>query len=137
MEIFAKQNNLDFYLFSGFRSYNKQQKLWEANHFISNDFLALPGFSEHQTGLAVDVACLQTGLTRYFEDTLEFEFLLNNAHKFGFILRYPKDKKDITGYEYEPWHYRYVGVDVARICYEENLTLEEYFYKYLEIPISN
>lgn len=137
MEIFAKQNNLDFYLFSGFRSYNKQQKLWEANNFISNDFLALPGFSEHQTGLAVDVACLQTGLTRYFEDTLEFEFLLNNAHKFGFILRYPKDKKDITGYEYEPWHYRYVGVDVARICYEENLTLEEYFYKYLEIPISN
>ena len=137
LEIFAKQNNLDFYLFSGFRSYNKQQKLWEANNFISNDFLALPGFSEHQTGLAVDVACLQTGLTRHFEDTLEFEFLLNNTHKFGFILRYPKDKKDITGYEYEPWHYRYVGLDVARICYEENLTLEEYFYKYLEIPISN
>ena len=68
---------------------------------------------------------------------MEYEFLTQNAHKFGFILRYPKDKKDITGYEYEPWHYRYVGIDVAKICYEESLTLEEYFYKYLEIPILN
>lgn len=134
MEIFAKQNNLSIYLFSCFRSYSKQQILWEMNSFITSDYLALPGFSEHQTGLSVDIASLKTGLTSDFENTLEFKFLMNNAHKYGFILRYPKDKKDITGYGYEPWHFRYVGKEIAKICYKENLTLEEYFYKYFEIP---
>lgn len=135
MEKVAKQNKLNIYLFSSFRSYEKQKNLWELNGFITNDYLALPGFSEHQTGLAVDIACLETGLTSHFESTEEFVFLTNNAHKFGFILRYPKNKKHITGYEYESWHYRYVGVDIATFCYENNLTLEEYIYKYTILPL--
>ena len=135
MEKVAKQNNLNFCLFSSFRSYEKQNKLWELNGFITNDYLAIPGFSEHQTGLAVDIACLETGLTSYFENTLEFKFLKENAHKFGFILRYPKDKKHITGYPYESWHYRFVGIEIATICYENDLTLEEYIYKYTIIPV--
>lgn len=131
MEIFLKQNNINILLFSGYRSYLKQVSLWNKNNNPNNLFLAKPGFSEHQTGLALDIATKESGLTIHFENTEAFKFLKENAHKFGFIIRYPKDKEHITGYAYEPWHFRYVGIDVAKIIYENNLTLEEYFYYYL------
>ena len=62
-----------------------------------------------------------------------FEYLINNAHKYGFILRYPKGKENITGYSYEPWHFRFVGKEIATFIYNNNLTLEEYIYQYVEL----
>ena len=124
----ASKLGLNLTLFSGYRSYSYQENLYNNS---TTGFVAKPGSSEHQSGYAVDVSTKECGLTTNFENTLEFTFLKNNAHKYGFILRYPKNKEDITGYPYEPWHYRYVGNTCAKIIYQENLTLEEYFYYYL------
>ena len=94
-------------------------------------YSAYPGTSEHQTGLCLDFITAQmTALDTSFEETSAFEWLSKNAYRYGFILRYPKDKTEITGYSYEPWHYRYVGVDAAAAIWKNNLTLEEY----LEMP---
>ena len=131
MEIFLKQKNIDILLFSGYRTYQKQVLLWNNNNNPHNLYLAKPGFSEHQTGLALDIATKETGLTIHFANTKTFKILKENAHKFGFILRYPQGKEDITGYAYEPWHFRYVGEEIAETIYKNNLTLEEYFYYYL------
>ena len=68
----------------------------------------------------------------YFEDTKEFLWLSRNAHKYGFILRYPKDKENITGFKFEPWHYRYVGIEVATYIKKHNLTFEEYYAYFVE-----
>lgn len=87
------------------------------------------GASEHHTGLCVDVVekrSVNRELDESFEETEAFAWLSQNAHKYGFILRYPKDKTNITKYSYEPWHYRFVGVYAATIIYEDNITLEEY-----------
>ena len=86
---------------------------------------ARAGHSEHQTGLAVDVSNSSLDYDN-FESTKEFYWMKNNAHKFGFILRYPKASFHITGFKYEPWHYRYVGIKIATYIYKNNLTLEEY-----------
>lgn len=94
---------------------------------VANFYSARPGTSEHQTGLCVDFMTLyMTALDNSFEDTDAFRWLSENAHRFGFILRYPKGKSDITGYVYEPWHYRYVGREVATEIYYSGVTLEEY-----------
>jgi hypothetical protein len=92
-------------------------------------YSAAPGNSEHQTGLAIDVSCksINFGLTNSFASTPEGLWLKDNCWRFGFILRYPKDKEHITGYAYEPWHIRYVGVPLAYYLYNNNLTLEEYY----------
>jgi len=115
---------------SAYRDYDYQKNLF--NYYVSEKGLdyalecsARPGFSEHQTGLAVDVE----GTNRdydHFDEADEFEWMKNNAHKYGFILRYPKGKEKITKFKYEPWHYRYVGESIATYIYENNLTLEEY-----------
>ncbi|MDD2378235.1 MAG: M15 family metallopeptidase [Bacilli bacterium] len=89
---------------------------------------ARPGYSEHQTGLAIDVMGSNNDYN-LFEESIEFNWMRNNAHRYGFILRYPYDKTDITGYKYEPWHYRYVGLKTAEYIYKHNLTLEEYIKK--------
>lgn len=90
--------------------------------------VAIPRTSEHHTGLAIDIALLKDG--KYIEDITGYEeelkWLYNNCHNFGFILRYPKGKENITGYSYEPWHFRYVGKSVAKKIFEGNITLEEY-----------
>ena len=104
--------------------------MWKNNNQVNELYLAKPGYSEHQTGLSIDVGTKDSGLTIHFENTLAFKTLKENAHLFGFILRYPKDKEELTGYAYEPWHFRYVGPVHAKIIYENNLTLEEYFYYY-------
>ncbi len=118
---------------TAYRSYGFQQILW--NNYVANEgeaaasrFSAKPGQSEHQSGLAVDVSApsVNYALTRDFGTTAEGIWLARNAHRFGFIIRFPEDKEDITGYLYEPWHIRYVGEPVAAEIYAKELTLEEY-----------
>ena len=90
-------------------------------------YSARPGTSEHQTGLCVDfMTNTMTELDNSFERSRAFEWLTENAYRFGFILRYPKDKEDVTGYNYESWHYRFVGRSAATVIHEKNETLEEY-----------
>ena len=90
-------------------------------------YSAKPGYSEHQTGLAFDINSIRDS----FADTKEGLWLAKNAHIYGFILRYPKGKESITGYKYEPWHYRYVGVSVAQYIFENQITFEEYYAKFV------
>lgn len=119
---------------STYRSYDYQKKLYK--HYVktkgkkyANMCSAKPGHSEHQTGLAVDISSSNLDYDN-FEKTKEFNWVKNNAHKYGFIMRYPKGKTHITGYKYEPWHYRYVGMRIANIIYNKDLTLEEYVSLY-------
>ena len=128
----AKKEGIKIYNVSGYRSYNTQKSLY--NSYVSRDgkakadtYSARAGTSEHQTGLATDVNSISTS----FDTTDAFKWLSKNAYKYGFILRYPKGKENITGYMYEPWHYRYVGKDVAKVIYEKNITYEEYYATYL------
>ena len=95
---------------------------------VVQSYSALPGQSEHQTGLCIDFTTSAMGgqLNEAFEETAAFEWLSKNAYKFGFILRYPKGMEDITGYTYEPWHYRFVGREAATDIYVGNMTLEQY-----------
>ena len=97
-------------------------------HKVAQSYSAQPGQSEHQTGLCVDFITseMNGNLTEAFENTEAFAWLAQNAYKFGFILRYPKDKESITGYTYEPWHYRFVGREAATDIYVGNMTLEQY-----------
>jgi len=126
----AKQNGFNIIAVSTYRSYEYQEKLYN-NYVLDKGFYyadmasARAGHSEHQTGLSVDIADLSLDYDN-FEKTKEFNWVKENAHKFGFIMRYPKAKFHITGFKYEPWHYRYVGVDIATYIYINNLTLEEY-----------
>lgn len=121
---------------SGYRSYDYQQVV--LNALIKekgNDaykLVALPGASEHQTGLAVDFAYYENGIYNddVKEDDKEAIWLKNNCWKYGFILRYPKGKEHITGYKFEPWHFRFVGPKLAKKIYEENITLEEYYQNF-------
>lgn len=125
---------LTLYGVSAYRSYSRQYTIYATNLAVygiahTNRYSAAPGRSEHQTGLAIDISCASEGfgLETTFADTPEGIWVAKNAHRFGFILRYPKDKEDITGYNYEPWHIRYVGTELATYLYETGLTLDEYY----------
>lgn len=118
---------------SGYRSYGTQRDLYNSyvkNHgqAAADKYSAKPGQSEHQTGLSMDITCaaMNFQLDDTFGNTDEGKWVSENAHRFGFIVRYPKGKEDITGYFYEPWHIRYLGVELATKVYESGLTLEEY-----------
>ncbi|MCM3620263.1 M15 family metallopeptidase [Sutcliffiella horikoshii] len=129
----AKGEGIELYARSGFRSYESQAAIFE-NEVAAFGYeravlyVALPGTSEHQTGLAMDITAKSVGLelVEEFESTAEGKWLADNAHHYGFILRYPKGKTNITGYAFEPWHFRYVGVDIAGEIYAKGLTFEEY-----------
>ena len=126
----AKKQNLTIRIVSAYRSYDYQEEIFarytdEVGHSKASQSSAWPGYSEHQTGLAVDLAD-DTKNYHNFINTNEFQWIKKNAHKYGYILRYPKDKTNITGYIYEPWHFRYVGTELANYLYNNNLTLEEY-----------
>ena len=130
----AKQQGINLTLVSGFRSYSYQKSIY--NNYLkyygqieTDKYMAKAGYSEHQTGLAVDISSKSIGyvLENYFEDTKEGQWLKENAHKYGFILRYPKDRVQDTGYGYEPWHFRYIGTEIATYIYEHNLILEDLF----------
>lgn len=118
---------------SAFRSGYYQQmildKLISEKGNEAYKLIALPGASEHQTGLAVDFAYYENGIydDNVKEDDKEAIWLKENAWKYGFILRYPKGKEEITGFNFEPWHFRFVGLELAKELYEQNITLEEYY----------
>ncbi len=124
---------------SAYRSYSYQKNLYYNKYMVRerekyphlsdaelmiivDTYSARPGTSDHQTGLTIDFSPINSS----FVNTRAFTYLTKNAHRFGFILRYPKGKENITGYKYEPWHWRFVGRDVATYIYEHGITLEEY-----------
>ena len=126
----AAKENLKIVAMSTYRSYNYQVSLY--NRYKRQDgiekadsYSGRPGHSEHQTGLAVDVYNEEENYTN-FEETEEFEWMQKHAHEYGFILRFPKDKENETGYIYESWHYRYVGKNIAKYIKEHKISLEEY-----------
>ena len=126
----ASKQNLKVIAMSTYRSYEYQVDLY--NRYVKTDgkeaadtYSGRPGNSEHQTGLAVDVYNVKESYTN-FEKTKEYTWMQDNAYKYGFILRFPKDKENETGYEFESWHYRYVGLEVAKYIKEHNISFEEY-----------
>lgn len=114
---------------SGYRPYSRQKELYENALQKGSTAVAPPGASEHQSGLALDVSCasISLELESIFAETPEGKWLEKHAPLYGFILRYPKDKEEITGYPWEPWHIRYVGKSLSLYCSLTNLTLEEYY----------
>lgn len=145
MFTFAQRKNITLNIFSGYRDINSQinllnnsiKKHRKNNRSISEaqnlslKTIALPGFSEHHTGLAIDLYSNQTRLydNISFENTYTYKWLINNSYKFGFILRYPKNKTYITNISFEPWHFRFVGYNAAKYMYLNNLCLEEFIEK--------
>ena len=130
----AKSDGIELAAVSGYRSYGRQETLFNAEVNKVGEEKALqavarPGSSEHQTGLTMDISSKTNNfqLNEQFGSTKEGVWLAHNAHKYGFILRYPRGKEGITGYMYEPWHFRYVGIRAASEIYENDWTLEEYF----------
>ena len=126
----AKENNVELKLEYAYIDYDFQEDLYEMyvnggkngeNHY------AKPGYSEYQTGQSV---CLGFASVE-FANTVEYAWLTDNSYKYGFILRYPEGKESITGFDFEPWHYRYVGKDVAKIIHDKNITFEEYYATYV------
>jgi len=141
----AKNDGVSLKLISAFRTYQFQENLFNNKVYqyinggysrekakeLAAQYVAPPGTSEHLTGLAVDLISpdwynYNKDLNSNFEKTKQFEWLYNNCAKYGFCLRYPKDKVSITGYNYEPWHYRYVGVEAATEIMNRKICLEEY-----------
>lgn len=126
------------YLVSGFRTYEYQNEIYtnsirNRGEEHTNKYMAKAGHSEHQTGLVADISTqdMNFGLEESFDQLPEGQWLAENAHRFGFILRYPKDRIEDTGYNYESWHFRYVGVDVSTYMKKNNLILED-VYKELD-----
>lgn len=132
----AKKIGYSIIAVSAYRDYDYQENLF--NNYVKEKgenyalkCSAKAGHSEHQTGLSVDVMGSNNDYDQ-FEKSKEFDWMKNNSYKYGFILRYPKGKEYITGFKYEPWHYRYVGKNIASIIYTEGITLEEYYKKYIK-----
>lgn len=130
----AKKEDLTLIVNSSYRDYQSQEEVW--NNYedafgeeYADSIAARPGFSEHQTGLALDIITYGANKNT-FDTTDEFKWLEKNAHKYGFILRYPKGKEDITGYAYESWHYRYVGKTAATEIKNLKITFDEYYAYY-------
>ena len=120
---------------SPYRSYSLQSSLYARysardGAAVADRYSAHAGYSEHQTGLALDVS-VPGGTLNGFKKSKQFEWMRDNAHRFGFILRYGEGMEYITGYKFEPWHYRYVGTEAAAFIYENGLTFEEYYAYYV------
>ena len=132
----ARGEDIIIVINSSYRSYDDQESIWssrkKANGTAKADaYAARAGFSEHQSGLAIDLAQYKYNYED-FEETPAFTWLSNHAQEYGFILRYPKDKEELTGYSYESWHYRYVGVDNAKKIKDSGLSFDEYYAYYIE-----
>ena len=136
MAMAAKKEGYNIRAVSTYRSYKYQTQLY--NKYKAQDgeekadtYSARPGYSEHQTGLAVDVDNKKVTYTN-FGTTKEFQWMKKNAYKYGFILRYTKEYEPITGYMNEPWHYRYVGKDISEYIQNHPMTYEEYYVRFLD-----
>ncbi len=132
----AKNEGLKIIINSSYRSFESQSNLWKTRETYYGEekadaYAARAGFSEHQTGLAIDVSTYRD-TQNDFSLTQEYLWMVDNSYKYGFILRYPEGKENITGYSYEPWHYRYVGKEVALKIKELNITFDEYYAYYIE-----
>ena len=132
----AKKDGINLIANSGYRDYNYQTKLY--NEYKDRDgseyadtYAARPGYSEHQTGLALDIVSYGATMEN-FDKSDAFKWLQDHAVDYGFILRYPKDKEYLTGYSYESWHYRYLGKDLAKKVKDSGLTYDEYYAYYLD-----
>lgn len=130
----AKSKGLSIYSISGYRTDDTQTLYWNNQVKVRGEeyaskYSAYPGRSEHQLGLAIDISYTTTGnrLSEQVATSPIGKFIISDAYKYGFIIRYPKDKIAITNYAYEPWHMRYVGVELATKLNESKLTLEEYY----------
>ncbi len=129
----AKEEGYQLAAISGYRSYSRQRAIWQRKVSATGSaeraqlVVAPPGTSEHQLGLAMDVASRRNGsLTARFGETDEGQWVAENAHRFGYIIRYQEEWTDITGYSYEPWHLRYIGPEHAQRIYDLDLPLETY-----------
>ena len=132
----ALKQDLNLRIISAYRSYEYQENLY--NSYLKNDskekvdtYSARPGYSEHQTGLVIDIDNTIQNYNK-FHLTKEYDWMMKNAYKYGFILRYPLGKERITGYKYESWHYRYVGKNIANYIHNNNITFEEYYYEFID-----
>ena len=122
---------------SSYRSYEEQEIVYNnyknsSGERYADSIAARPGSSEHQTGLTLDIFSKDNSNRATFAGSSVANWLAENSYKYGFILRYPEDKVDITGYSYEAWHFRYVGEEIATYIYEHNITFEEYYAYFLE-----
>lgn len=114
---------------SNFKTFIKTSKTYNEAYEKTRKLVALPGFSEHQIGLALDIFSINGRHRTDFEGTKEQNWLCNNSYKYGFIMRYPKDKTKETNSSYEPWHFRYVGIPLSTYLHEKNVCLEEFYTK--------
>jgi len=134
MQKAAKKEGYELIINSAYRSYQDQVDISETYKELYGQsyvdrYVAKPGFSEHQTGLAFDIGSRNS---KVFANSKEYDWMLENAYKYGFILRFPKKYENITGFRNEPWHYRYVGKKIAKEIHDKDITLEEYFAMYLD-----
>lgn len=133
----GRESGLSFSVYTAYRTTEKQKEIFDAKvaslmaqglseaeaDKAAEEFAARPGTSEHSTGLALDIVSANSGSE---EESSEALWLFEHSWEYGFILRYPKDKEAVTGFEHEPWHYRYVGKEQAKLIHESGLCLEEY-----------
>lgn len=133
LQIDGKEKGFNIEIESGYRSYTYQKQIMD--NYLSTkgeewvyNYVASPGTSEHQTGLAIDLLLVRDGqfVIEMNEGDPEVVWVHQNAYKYGFIIRYPKNKEHITGYKYEPWHLRYIGKKLATYLKHKNITLDEY-----------
>lgn len=130
----AEKEGYEIVINSAYRSYQDQVEINDTylelyGQSYVDRFVAKPGFSEHQTGLCFDIGSRKSNV---FANSKEYQWMLDNAYKYGFILRFPKKYENITGFRTEPWHYRYVGKKIAKYIHDENITLEEYYMLFLD-----
>ena len=137
MAIAAKQDNIHLMANSSYRTYERQEEIYKEFYYTkgisyADKYAARAGYSEHQTGLTIDIFTSGTSTTSNFEESDAFKWLQENDYKYGFILRYPKGKEYLTGYNYESWHYRYLGVETATKVHNSGLTYDEYYAYFIE-----
>jgi D-alanyl-D-alanine carboxypeptidase len=130
----AQKEGYDLVINSSYRSYQDQEEVCNTyrdlygDNYVTN-YVAMPGFSEHQTGLSFDIGSKDTNV---FAESDEYTWTQENAHKYGFIQRFPEEYEAVTGFRAEPWHYRYVGKKIASYIYENNISFEEYYALFLD-----
>lgn len=132
----AHNDGIYLIIVSAYRDYESQVEVYkdyenQKGTSYADSIAARPGYSEHQTGLSLDIYSKDSTVASTFKNSKAYEWLINNSYKYGFILRYPEGKKKITGFSYESWHYRYLGVDLATKVYNEGITFDEYYAYYM------